>query len=122
MALGSGGGWVKAFSAVGSSEGFILHLKRIVSWRQTCSDLELYSICFFGRLIDMGLLDVSNQLPQSTLFYVAAGVAAVLLLLQRVTAVNKHSSEPPFVPTRVPFFGHLFGVLFEQTSYYARMR
>ncbi|KAF2448086.1 cytochrome P450 [Karstenula rhodostoma CBS 690.94] len=60
-------------------------------------------------------------MSQNTLFYVAAGVAAVLLLLQRVTAVNKHSSEPPFVPTRVPFFGHLFGVLFEQTSYYARI-
>lgn len=70
----------------------------------------------------MSSIQVFDKMPQSTLFYVAVGVAAVLLLLQRVTAVNKHSSEPPFVPTRVPFFGHLFGVLFEQTSYYARMR
>jgi hypothetical protein len=85
----------------------------------TSSCIPIYS---FGNLIDMSLLDVSSKLPQSTLFYVAVGVAAALLLLQKATAVNKHSSEPPFVPTRVPFLGHLFGVLFEQTSYYARMR
>ncbi|KAJ8113589.1 hypothetical protein OPT61_g4315 [Boeremia exigua] len=69
----------------------------------------------------MAILDISDKLPQSTLFYVAVGVATILVLLQRVTTVNKHGSEPPFIPKRVPFFGHLFGVLFEQTNYYARM-
>ena len=55
------------------------------------------------------------------LFGVAA-IALFLVSLDRVLGVKKSDSEPPFIPMSVPYFGHLFGVLIEQTSYYARVR
>jgi hypothetical protein len=42
--------------------------------------------------------------------------------LEKLLGTNKHKSEPPFIPTPVPYLGHLFGVIFGQAEYYARIR
>ncbi|OCL05802.1 cytochrome P450 [Glonium stellatum] len=42
--------------------------------------------------------------------------------LSRFFGIKKDGSEPPFVPQTIPCFGHLIGVMFNRTSYYAKLR
>ena len=58
-----------------------------------------------------------------TLPYIILALLAVLIfLVSRFFGITKDDSEPPFVPSRIPYFGHLAGILFKRTSYIADLR
>jgi len=43
-------------------------------------------------------------------------------LIQNVLGIQKHGSEPPFIPSKVPYFGHLYFIIRRGVSYYAKLR
>lgn len=55
--------------------------------------------------------------------YVFLGVVASLIFcINHFFGIKKDSSEPLFVPSTIPYFGHLIGLVVNKTSYYAKLR
>jgi hypothetical protein len=40
-------------------------------------------------------------------------------LIQNVLGIQKDGSEPPFIPSKIPYFGHLYFIIRRGVSYYA---
>lgn len=40
-------------------------------------------------------------------------------LIENVLGIQKHGSEPPFIPSKVPYFSHLYFIIRRGVSYYA---
>lgn len=49
-------------------------------------------------------------------------IVYVLLVLDRVLGVRQDSREPPFVPSTIPYFGHVLGLFWHKNSYYSKLR
>jgi hypothetical protein len=48
-----------------------------------------------------------------------AVVGILLLVLDRFFGLKHDAREPPLVPQRIPYFGHLIGLISRGTNYYA---
>ncbi len=53
-------------------------------------------------------------------------VGVVLLLglarlVENVLGIQKDSTEPPFIPSKIPYFGHLYFIIRRGVSYYANL-
>lgn len=42
-------------------------------------------------------------------------------LIENVLGIQKHGSEPPFIPSKIPYFGHLYLIIRRGVSYYAEL-
>ncbi|KAF1954377.1 cytochrome P450 [Byssothecium circinans] len=67
----------------------------------------------------MDLIIFLNGFASTPFFF---GVAAVVFIfLTRVLGPKRNAAEPPFIPMSVPYFGHLYGILVGQASYYVQL-
>ncbi|KAL9079319.1 MAG: hypothetical protein Q9157_001795 [Trypethelium eluteriae] len=41
-------------------------------------------------------------------------------IIDKVFGIKKHASEPPFIPAKIPYLGHLIGIMTDQIHYYAK--
>lgn len=60
----------------------------------------------------------SFQIPDSLLAPVIGAIAATIVVLHYVLRIAKVPREPPFVPQKIPYVGHLIGILRHGTKYY----
>lgn len=49
-------------------------------------------------------------------------IACGLLVLDTVLRVKRDSREPPFVPSTIPYFGHVIGLFWHKNRYYAKLK
>lgn len=62
-----------------------------------------------------------DRIPSMPLVLGSIALGLMLLLLNKFVGVKSHENEPPFIPTLIPYFGHLLGVIKNGTSYYEKI-
>lgn len=45
-----------------------------------------------------------------------------ILIFEKLLKVTEDAREPPFIPSTVPYFGHIIGLIRFRTRYYAKLR
>jgi hypothetical protein len=48
-------------------------------------------------------------------------VIAANLLLRQCFGVKQDAKEPPFLPQKIPYFGHIIGITRHKTAYYLKL-
>ncbi len=59
---------------------------------------------------------------KETIWISLAIVAASAWLFNRFLAVKQDPQEPPLVPSKIPVFGHLVGLVMRKNDYYVDLR
>ena len=49
-------------------------------------------------------------------------IALAAFLMHRVLVIKRDHREPTFVPSTIPFFGHILGLLRHRNRYYSKLR
>lgn len=76
----------------------------------------------FFPIFNLILNRISLRLTMSWYLYFAGGVACLLILLQKFKAIPCHPKEPPLIRQKIPYIGHLIGMLRDGSRYYTKMR
>ena len=58
----------------------------------------------------------------STPFLVVAVCAALYYAISGVLEAKRDPREPPTLPQRIPFIGHVIGMIQKKAKYYVRLR
>lgn len=45
-----------------------------------------------------------------------------VLLCEKLLGVQQDASEPPFVPSAIPYIGHIIGLFWYKNRYYTKLR
>lgn len=56
------------------------------------------------------------------LFFIIALFVAIYYTVSRVQAAKHDGREPPILPSKIPFIGHVIGLLRKKVRYYVRLR
>ena len=67
------------------------------------------------------LIDMAQRLqPSYTMATLAGGVIAIIAL-QRALRIQKDPREPPYIPSAIPFVGHIINLLIGGANYFAKL-
>ena len=58
------------------------------------------------------------MIDTNTVSLVVLVVTAFLYLLNKKLGVRRYANEPPYIPSLVPYFGHVLGLLRQKMKYY----
>ena len=47
---------------------------------------------------------------------------ASLYLLNKTLGVRRYANEPPYIPSLIPYFGHILGLLRQKMAYYKEVK
>jgi len=74
-------------------------------------------------IIPGSALVATMAITADTLFLLMLlGVATVpYILLRHLFTVKQDPKEPPFLPQKIPFIGHIIGIIRHNTGYYANL-
>lgn len=52
----------------------------------------------------------------------AAALVVILYLIQKITVISHSSEEPPLLKPRIPFIGHIIGLMKHEAAYFSILR
>jgi hypothetical protein len=60
----------------------------------------------------------SSSLPLSVLSLLVAAGAFLVVLLHRYASIDYDPREPPIIKPKVPYIGHILGIIIHGTKYF----
>ncbi|KAI9707822.1 MAG: hypothetical protein M1820_004427 [Bogoriella megaspora] len=68
----------------------------------------------------METISAANATRVAAGLFTIGAFVGIYGFVERVFGIKKHDSEPPFIPTKIPYLGHLIGVMTDQINYYTK--
>ena len=65
---------------------------------------------------------MEERIMSSTTMWLVLVAITLLFLLYRMLHLPVYPNEPPYIPSTIPFIGHLLGFLRHNMAYYTRIK
>lgn len=62
-----------------------------------------------------------KELGSVTVSLVLLAISCTIFVVNRVLSATRDVREPPFIPSIIPYFGHMIGLFWHRHGYYAKL-